>query len=470
MGQIFELVVGVDNPFGPFLADFFWQILKSIELPPSLPAFSPTTAAPYHAGGGYFGASTPRPVPRATPLPLLSTPAPFHHHHHHVAHAVSPIPVLHHGSPRPVVHHYHEPYGRVVVPHHEAVYHHVHHHEGEPRPPPPRHEPEAFNRPVRLKPDLAKTTYVYQNLGRGDDMTSFAFNVSDGDVDHFHVNGEPVVVDGEEVEVGDFVGEIDGNEARGRLTQRRRRPPPPPPPGRSRQRQRQRQRVRPQRPQSEEENKSLRLKDSVGETLNELFGDASPIKIGFDRKFLVPNFQPLKFRSTTTAPSTTTRKTTTRRPRIASSTVARAPTTTADSTTAAVLNFEPKRTNRRRSTTTPSPASVETDAPYSTKAKSPTTTTPLPFVESQTAAPLRIVQSSSYVVVNGSHRNVDHSNSLGGEDERNYYPAQKEGRNYDKKEELLEELIELLSESIQHRHKDKASWNFLHVNCFVFII
>ena len=282
-------------------------------------------------------------------------------------------------------------------------------------------------------------------------MTSFAFNVSDGDVDHFHVNGEPVIVNGEEVEIGDFIGQTDSkeeSETPGRLTQRRRRPPPAPT-ERSRSRQRQRQRKRPE-PQSEEENESLRLKIPVG-GVNEIFGDASPIKIGFDRKFLVPNFQPLKFRSTTTKAPTTTRPTTTattRRPRIAS-TVTRATAATTDSTTAAILNFEPKRTNRRRSTTTPSPTSVETEAPYSTKAKAPTTTTPLPFLESQTVAPLRIVQSSSYVVEN--------SNSLGGDSERNYYPAKKEGRSYYRKEELLEELIELLSESIQHRHKDKAS-------------
>ena len=224
---------------------------------------------------------------------------------------------------------------------------------------------------------------------------------------------------------------------------------------------------RPLRPQSdeveeEEESRSSQLKDPK---LNELFRGASPIKIGFDRKFLVPNFQPLKFRSTTTTtPSpTTTRVTST----MTASTVAIAPTSTTDSTTAAILSFEPKRTNRRRSTTTPSPTSLETtETPYSTKAKlaevttetpySTKHTTPFPFVEDQTAAPLRIVQSSSYVVVNGSHRNhVDHSV----ESERNYYPANKvkEGRNYDRKEELLEELIELLSESIEHRYKDKVS-------------
>ena len=222
------------------------------------------------------------------------------------------------------------------------------------------------------------------------------------------------------------------------------------------------------RPQSEEEqkdeeNQSSQLKDPK---LNELFRGASPIKIGFDRKFLVPNFQPLKFRSTTPTTTATTPPplTTTR---VTSSTVAKAPTSTTDSTTAAILNFEPKRTNRRRSTTTPRPTSLETtETPYSTKAKlaevtteipySTKDTTPFPFVEDQTAAPLRIVQSSSYVVVNGSHRNhVDHSV----ESERNYYPArkEKEGRNYDRKEELLEELIELLSESIEHRYKDKVS-------------
>ena len=69
------------------------------------------------------------------------------------------------------------------------------------------------------------------------------------------------------------------------------------------------------------------------------------------------------------------------------------------------------------------------------------------------------VQSSAHV----SSYVVDHSNSLGnGESKRNYYPAKKEGRNYDRKEELLEELIDLLSESIHHRNKDKASWAFLH--------
>ena len=87
--------------------------------------------------------------------------------------------------------------------------------------------------------------------------------------------------------------------------------------------------------------------------------------------------------------------------------------------------------------------------------KTSASTTPLPFEEKQTVAPLRIVQSSSYV--------VDHSNSLSlgakPHRDRNYYPAAvQESRNYDRdrKEELLEELIDLLSESIHHRYEDKV--------------
>ena len=68
---------------------------------------------------------------------------------------------------------------------------------------------------------------------------------------------------------------------------------------------------------------------------------------------------------------------------------------------------------------------------------------------------MKIVKSSSYV--------VDHSNSLSSraktDRERNYYPsAVHESRNYDRdrKEELLEELVDLLSESIHHRYEEKV--------------
>ncbi len=440
---------------------------------------------------------------------------PVHVHH------VGPQGDVHHARPLHVKHgtgHHYRPVSTVapvIVPHSTPPPYH-----------PPPHQPHA---PAYPGGDSSLSSYVYQHFGEGDLRTSFAYKMTNGDIDHYHVNGEPVEVSDEaegstSSSTAASSESSSGSAESGRLAIRGRRPQPirQRPRQRPRQRQRQRQRQRERQrfrstttpapaPSSEEESvidsfESNRLENLEVDDENQaaeesdedddeepirLFPDRKePLRLSFSTRFNGgSDFKPLQFStkpnvveshdiesnevhagdvvtlsddsseeyyyeddeedeiiedgSTAETPPSTT-----------AAAVTLPETTTSRPSSVTVIRRRPTGTIRRVQAGTIRPVEDsdfgERIAPRqrfrSTTTTTTTTTTarPAPIVKS-TGAPGKLSKPlrPRTIPPRGNH----------GSKERKFVPAVQVG---DRNQELLTELIDVLSENIEHPNKDEV--------------